>query len=64
MRAVEQRWQPVSDNTNLSGMGNPSVSSSRLKVAGGWIYRTIVTASSMNGGTGAAVSQTFVADEA
>ena len=61
MMGREQRWEEVRDDTTLHGLGDQKVKSSRLKVHGGYLYRTIVWAAHSNG-VGASVSQTFVAD--
>lgn len=59
MRGREQKWEDVRDDTEIAGLGAVKITSQRLRVHGGYIYRT-VTWSAHNNGVAMSVAQTFV----
>lgn len=54
------RWERIDDTHRP--VHDRTIESSRLKVPGGWLYRTVAFHTQMPGGAACSVSQTFVPD--
>lgn len=65
MREKIERWESVEEVRDplWGGGADSSVTSAKIKVPGGWLYRTVVKTSTQHG-AGVAVSMQFVADPA